>query len=364
MLMAVAMASFLFVGCIPGVTPDPDPDPDVAVASVTLDQETLALVAGGATGTLVETVLPVDATNQSVTWASSDKTVAIVSLGVVTSLNAGIVAITVTTVDGGFDAICVVTVTAAEPPAGKSDAPVITSVPRADDGYVNGEVGGDNGTITTVTGYGVDGSIVKLYLDGKLIGTTVASKAKSSYAIFAFEGLDVDLGEDGVKTLYATAKEYGLAVSDLSDPYTFMLDTTPPELETASIDGIVFEDGDFVLFLGPDSFEEITAEMSESVSLVLPNAEPVITLSGTIGGEPFTGDWATFEISEDGLTLTLAPATVWLAIGGPTHTVPEFYVYREGEFVISYAEGLVKDAAGNENVEGTFTLTYRDVGLL
>ncbi|MBA7537327.1 hypothetical protein ES705_29594 [subsurface metagenome] len=88
---------------------------EVAVTGVTLDQATLDLVAGGATGTLVETVLPADATDPSVTWASSDEAVATVALGVVTPLTAGITTIKVTTVDGGFNDTCIVTVKAVEP---------------------------------------------------------------------------------------------------------------------------------------------------------------------------------------------------------------------------------------------------------
>jgi len=92
-LMVVAMASFLFVGCIPTVP--------VAVTGVTLDQATMTLTAGGATGTLVATVAPANATNKSVTWSSSTPAVAIVVSGVVTPLTAGTTTVTVTTVDGG-----------------------------------------------------------------------------------------------------------------------------------------------------------------------------------------------------------------------------------------------------------------------
>ena len=85
---------------------------EVAVTGVTLDKTTLALTVGGATGILVETVLPADAADLSVTWASSAPTVATVALGVVTPLTAGTANITVTTVDGGFTDTCVVTVSA------------------------------------------------------------------------------------------------------------------------------------------------------------------------------------------------------------------------------------------------------------
>lgn len=82
----------------------------IFVTGVTLDQETLALTASGATGTLVATVAPATATVDTVTWSTSDKTVATVVDGVVTPLTAGETIITATTTDGGFTATCVVTV--------------------------------------------------------------------------------------------------------------------------------------------------------------------------------------------------------------------------------------------------------------
>ena len=103
-LTVVAMASLLFTGCLPTVP--------VAVTGVTLDQATMALTAGGATGTLVETVVPADATDKTVTWSSSAPAVATVANGVVTPLTAGTTTITVTTVDGSLTATCEVTVAA------------------------------------------------------------------------------------------------------------------------------------------------------------------------------------------------------------------------------------------------------------
>lgn len=82
----------------------------IFVTGITLDEETLALTASGATGTLVATVAPATATVDTVTWSTSDKTVATVVDGVVTPLTAGETIITATTTDGGFTATCVVTV--------------------------------------------------------------------------------------------------------------------------------------------------------------------------------------------------------------------------------------------------------------
>ncbi|MDD5013968.1 MAG: Ig-like domain-containing protein [Atribacterota bacterium] len=82
----------------------------VTVTGVSLDQATMTLTAGGATGTLVATVVPVDAANQSVNWTSSNEVVATVADGVVTPLTAGTTTIIVATVDGGLIATCSVTV--------------------------------------------------------------------------------------------------------------------------------------------------------------------------------------------------------------------------------------------------------------
>ena len=64
------------------------------------------------TATLGYVITPQNATNQNVTWTSSDETVATVNNGVISALKLGTSTITVTTVDGGFKATCVVTVVA------------------------------------------------------------------------------------------------------------------------------------------------------------------------------------------------------------------------------------------------------------
>jgi uncharacterized protein YjdB len=81
----------------------------VAVSGVSLNTSTLILTVGGS-ATLTATVVPSNATNQFVTWSSSNTPVAAVSNGAVTALSAGSATITVTTQDGGRTAACVVTV--------------------------------------------------------------------------------------------------------------------------------------------------------------------------------------------------------------------------------------------------------------
>lgn len=83
----------------------------VAVAGLSVNPTTLT-VSEGRTESIVANVVPVNATNKSVTFTSSDETIATVTpQGVVTGVAEGSATITATTVDGGFTATTVVTVT-------------------------------------------------------------------------------------------------------------------------------------------------------------------------------------------------------------------------------------------------------------
>ena len=82
----------------------------IAVKGVSLNRASATITVGDNL-TLKATVAPRNATNQNVTWNSSDSSVASVdNNGVVTALKAGSATITVTTADGGFTATCSVSV--------------------------------------------------------------------------------------------------------------------------------------------------------------------------------------------------------------------------------------------------------------
>ena len=94
-----------------GDQPDPEPDPTTPVSGVSVTPASVSLEVG-ATQALTANVSPGEADNKSVSWASSNESVAIVSAqGLVNALAAGSATITVTTADGGFTAASVVTVT-------------------------------------------------------------------------------------------------------------------------------------------------------------------------------------------------------------------------------------------------------------
>ena len=88
----------------------PDREPTaVPVSSVALDKKEASVLVGD-TLTLMATVLPTYALDKSVTWLSSDTSVATVKNGVVTGVKAGTA--TITAIAGEGSATCKVTVTA------------------------------------------------------------------------------------------------------------------------------------------------------------------------------------------------------------------------------------------------------------
>jgi len=85
-------------------------DRKVSVTGVLLNKTSTSLVVGGSE-ILFTAIRPLNATNQNVTWTSSNPSVATVSAGgEVNGISAGTTTITVSTVDGGFQAACSVTI--------------------------------------------------------------------------------------------------------------------------------------------------------------------------------------------------------------------------------------------------------------
>jgi len=84
----------------------------IAVTGISLNKTSASLDIDG-TETLYPAITPPNATNQNVTWSSSNTSIATVTEGgVVTAVGIGTAAITVTTVDGGKTASCAFTVSA------------------------------------------------------------------------------------------------------------------------------------------------------------------------------------------------------------------------------------------------------------
>ena len=87
----------------------------VPVSGISLNKTSLELEEGESE-TLVATVAPENADNKSVTWMSTDESVATVENGKVKAVSAGTAVIVVTTVDGGKSAFCTVKVSCPDVP--------------------------------------------------------------------------------------------------------------------------------------------------------------------------------------------------------------------------------------------------------
>ncbi|MDR2206183.1 MAG: Ig-like domain-containing protein [Flavobacteriaceae bacterium] len=110
-LIACTVGS-LFIGCSRNDEPAPPKggDENIAVKSIELDPSTLTTYTGQ--NTVIKAVItPDNATDKTVTWKSSDESIAVVDgNGQVTAAAVGTATITATTTDGNFKATCDVTV--------------------------------------------------------------------------------------------------------------------------------------------------------------------------------------------------------------------------------------------------------------
>ena len=151
--------------------------PVVHPNSVSLDKSSLNLSIGGSSD-LHATVLPADATDPSVSWTSSNTSVATVNNnGHVTALTAGTTTITVTTTDGGKTATCTVTVTAGPPVPPTSLTTHLPEVYEAKD-----IAGGYNTPLTVVAGREYEVYYTQRTGEGDYptFSTTLANEGKSN----------------------------------------------------------------------------------------------------------------------------------------------------------------------------------------
>ena len=162
-------------------TPDsvqvnPDPTGDTPVTGVTV-APTTGSVAVGETLNLTATVAPSDATVKTVTWTSSDESVAIVSdAGVVTGVSEGNATITVTTTDGGFTASCAVVVSAATVAVtGVSVSPTTDSISIGEDLTLTATIAPANATNQNVTWSSSSDAIATVTSAGVVTGVSAGT---------------------------------------------------------------------------------------------------------------------------------------------------------------------------------------------
>jgi len=159
---------------------------NVPVTGVSLSSNSISLLVNQ-TANLTATVAPNNATNKNVTWVSSNTAIATVNQGIVTGISQGNANITVTTIDGGYNATCAVNVS----------NPVDNTPPSTPLNLHSTFVGNESCTIAWnastdnigVTGYNV-------FVGNVLIGTTsstsytvsgLSAGQTYSFTVFAFD---------------------------------------------------------------------------------------------------------------------------------------------------------------------------------
>ena len=141
----------------------------VNVTSVEMTDKALTMNTGG-TRTLTYTIYPSDATNQNVTWTTSDAGVVTVSSsGYVTAKKAGTATITVKTSDGGYTDQCVITVEYVQP----TFATISSSV-TATTATVNTTLSGD---VSQITDAGVEYSLSSDFSESSVVHGSFSSSS-------------------------------------------------------------------------------------------------------------------------------------------------------------------------------------------
>ncbi len=308
----------------PPTPPSPPSGPStISVTGVTLDRTTLTLTAGGDTGTLTATVAPANATNKNITWVSDDEAVATVADGIVTPLAAGTANIAVTTEDGEFTAICVVTVEAAPVEVTGYDA--IADID-----------GGKEGAPTYATAAdAVEALPATVTITGTEVTVPVTWSADSAPAYATTEGTYVFTGTIGT----------------LPDGYVDAVDT----IETVTAN---------VVIAAADPIAVIAVTLDKP-TLTLTAGGDTGTLTATVAPENATNKNITWESSDETIATVSDGVVTPLAAGKATITVTTedggfkttcVVTVSNPEFNGNVSGQIITDESGN--VSGTLTGDY------
>lgn len=358
-------------------------DAAVAVTGITLDKSELALTEGE-TGTLTATVTPENATDKTVTWSSSDESVATVADGTVTAVAAGTA--TITAKAGDVEAACTVTVTEKQeeiPAAGYTvsatnavsitageNAEVIITVTetesKAYNAYELNVTYPEGLTYVSASGSGVEGDNFQAEHDGEnrtiqIIGYGAEKDSGTAAAKLTFTGsatgeYDVTISSAKVDAA-ASAPTQDTPDATITDAVTKITVTgyTVTLGEGLTADSTVAYPGTDFTFEATDADNydyTVTAKVGETMITVNDNKDGTYTIPGA----DITGNITvsavmnpkSYDVTYDGTTTenaatyntpyTFTPAKDGYAVGGVT-------VKIGGEAYTGYS-----------NVDGTYTI--------
>jgi len=246
-LMVVAMASFLFVGCLPGVTPPDDDEEDVVVTIAAIPGVT-APVTGATPVTAITATAqytgvvawsPVDTTFAAATAYTATITLTAKTGYTLTGVAADFFTVADATTDTNLaDSGVVTAVFAATAAVPTSATPVLTAVQESDGTsiftvtststlYMNED---EAGSSILVKGTAPSESLVTIYIDDVAVVGAVGETAVTG--LWTVAVAESSLGADGVKVMTAKVTEVGLAESAASNAVTFTLDTVDPGIDS------------------------------------------------------------------------------------------------------------------------------------
>ncbi len=236
----------------------------------------------GETHQLTATVYPTNATNKTVTWSSSDETVATVTTnGAVTAVSAGEATITVTTNNGGKTATCVIKVVSdvvvVTPTAVTLDKTSLTM--NVDDTYQLKAIVEPNGaTDKTVTWSSDNEGIAKVDSDGKVTAVSVG-EAKITVTTNSGEITATCI----VKVVSGVAEVIPTAVTLNTNSLDMNVD------DTYQLKAIVEPNGatDKTVTWSSDN-EDVATVDTEGIITALSAGEATITVTTNSGGETAT----------------------------------------------------------------------------
>ena len=340
----------------------------VAVTGVSLSQTEASMTVGGETLTLTATVAPDDATDKTVTWATSDASVATVADGVVTAVAAGTATITATATNGtpddtsdDFSATCTVTVT---DPATQYD---LTLADGSDaHGTVAFTVGGNAVTqacyddvvtvsVTPNEGYSAKDVTVRAYTTWESASEYLTSGNDAPGLV---DDITVTKNEsDGTWSFTMPEANVWVVVSYTKNLQDSWIEAIADQTYTGEAiePTVTVKDGETTLTAGTDytvAFSDNTAAGTATVTIT------------AVAGSDYSGTaTATFTIAKADITMTTAPAAVsGLVYSGEAQTLITAGVASFGTVLYStdgetYAEALPQGTAA-----GTYTVYYKVEG--
>jgi uncharacterized protein YjdB len=325
--------------------------------SVTLNKSNTTINVGG-TETLTATVKPDNADNKSVTWTSSNTGVATVnSSGVVTAKAKGTATITATTVAGGLQATCAVTVL--QQPTSVTLNKSGTTLYVGDSETLIATVKPDNANNKSVTWSSSNSAVASVDANGRITAKGAGKATITATTVVSGKAASCSVTVKPLtKAIFIGAGKYGNFGSHLNNYCTIDSNTTIYQFEfyTSNIvptDGYLFNyywnSQGMAIYFNSEKKLSVNMRYSDNATVkcltttFLPSTKYKVTVSVTNGKRPvitINGVTQTTTVEGGHVGYTLNSATKYL---GSTSATRASNVYITGIYICGTPPGNSKD---------------------